>query len=107
MSRSNNCPLPENTVFYRLFPAPAEAEDAGSDHDLTCLAVKCTELAKKLAGRHLWHYEPFTLGVCRHVTRSGMRGMCLFISCQPRDLESGGVLFALLANSTPESVCEY
>ena len=81
MAISNNCPLPENTVFYRIFQASTKATDTGSDEDLICLAVKCTELTKKLAGRHLWNYEPFTLGVCRHVTGLGMRTVecvCLF-----------------------------
>ena len=57
------CTPPENTVIYRLFLSKTEKEDAGLDRDLTCLAVKCTELARQLSEDHVWHYEPFTLGV--------------------------------------------
>ena len=57
------CTPPENTVIYRLFLSKTEKEDAGLDRDLTCLAVKCTELARQLSEEHVWHYEPFTLGV--------------------------------------------
>lgn len=59
----SRCPRPENTVFYRLFPSRKDDTDAGLDHDLTYLAVKCTELAERLAEDHVWHYEQFRLGV--------------------------------------------
>ena len=79
MAGLRDSPLPEDTVFYKLFPAAEERGDVEKELDLTCLAVKCSELAKKLAEDHLWHYESFQLGVCHHVS-TGMRGMCLFIS---------------------------
>ena len=79
MAGSENGPLPENTVFYRLFPASTSDRDAVVEDELTCLAVKCTELAKKLTRDHVWHYDTFSLGVWPSA-RKGMRGMCLFIS---------------------------
>jgi hypothetical protein len=79
MKRASNSPLPDDTVFYKLFPAREKIGDAVKELDLTCLAVKCSELAKKLAGDHVWHYQSFQLEVCHHVT-TGMRRMCLFIS---------------------------
>ena len=57
------CTPPENTVAYRLFLSESEKEGAGLDRDLTYLAVKCTEVARQLSGGHVWHYEPFSLGV--------------------------------------------
>lgn len=88
---SPNCgPPPENTVSYRLFPASTREKEPVTEDELTCLAVKCTELAKKLAGDHVWHYDTFSLGVWpSNRTATGMRGMCLFICRilpqQPRD----------------------
>ena len=88
MARPAESPPPEDTVFYKLFPVRDEREGADEELDLACLAVKCSELAKRLSRDHVWHYQPFELGVCRHVT-AGMRGMCLFISLSvsqgPRD----------------------
>ena len=86
MEQPRESPPPEDTVFYKLFPARSEREEAGEEPDLTCLAVKCSELARQLAREHVWHYRPFELEVCHHVTR-GMRGMCLFIS--PKGLVTG------------------
>jgi hypothetical protein len=68
MKRASNSPLPDDTVFYKLFPAREKIGDAVKELDLTCLAVKCSELAKKLAGDHVWHYQSFQLEVCHHVT---------------------------------------
>ena len=79
MAEPRDSPPPEDTVFYKLFPAGEERGDAEKELDLTCLAVKCSDLAKKLTEDHVWHYESFQLGVCLHVT-TGMRGMCLFIT---------------------------
>ena len=80
-------PPPEDTVFYKLFPVKGGAGEAGETPDLTCLAVRCSQVARELARGHIWHYQPFELEVCRHVT-GGMLGMCLFIS--PKGLVTRG-----------------
>ena len=90
-------PRPENTLFYRLFPSGAAAADSEPERELTYLAVRCTELALRLAEGHVWHYDPFRVGVWPPGAKGipGMRGMCLFIwtaaSAQPRDRARVGV----------------
>lgn len=80
----SRCPPPENTVFYRLFPSSTGPAATGLQQDLTCLAVKCTELASQLAKDHVWHYEPFRLGV--HPPGAQERKECVCLFClHPRD----------------------
>lgn len=80
----SRCPPPENTVFYRLFPSSTGPAATGLQQDLTCLAVKCTELASQLAKDHVWHYEPFRLGVRPPGAQERKECVCLFC-LHPRD----------------------
>ena len=80
-------PPKEDTVFYKLFVARDGAREDEEEAELTCLAVRCSQVSRELAQGHLWHYQAFELEVCSHVT-VGMPRMCLFIVTQlPRDCE--------------------
>lgn len=72
MSASGSSLAAEDTVEYRLYPVESEACDHGY---LTRLAVECTHLARCIVGNHLWHYEPFRLGVWHG--NEGVRGWVL------------------------------
>lgn len=72
MSASASSLAAEDTIEYRLYPVEGEA----CDHEyLTRLAVECTHLARCIVGNHLWHYEPFRLGVWHG--KEGVRGWVL------------------------------
>lgn len=72
MSASGSSLAAEDTVEYRLYPVESEA----CDHEyLTRLAVECTHLARCIVDNHLWHYEPFRLGVWHG--NEGVRGWVL------------------------------
>ena len=73
MSASGSSLAAEDTVDYRLFLVEGEVCD--NDY-LTRLAVECTHHARCIVGDHLWHYEPFRLGVWHG--KEGVRGWVLF-----------------------------
>lgn len=52
--------FPEDTVLYRLFPVEGPECTHGY---LTKLAVECSHRSRALTRGHVWHYEPFRLGV--------------------------------------------